>query len=103
MGLAISPALASAALKRLEATLGWRLLARTTRTLRLTEEGANYLRHAREALRLLQEGQDALQQGQDTPGGLLRIAMPSDLGRNFLLRWLDEFQALYPRVSFQLS
>lgn len=101
--LAISPALASAALKRLEATLGWRLLARTTRTLRLTEEGANYLRHAREALRLLQEGQDALQQGQDTPGGLLRIAMPSDLGRNFLLRWLDEFQALYPRVSFQLS
>lgn len=101
--LAISPALASAALKRLEATLGWRLLARTTRTLRLTEEGANYLRHARVALRLLQEGQDALQQGQDTPGGLLRIAMPSDLGRNFLLRWLDEFQALYPRVSFQLS
>ncbi|WP_374358976.1 LysR family transcriptional regulator [Pseudoduganella danionis] len=101
--LAISPALASAALKRLETALGWRLLARTTRSLRLTEEGENYLRHAREALRLLQEGQEALQQGQDTPGGLLRIAMPSDLGRNFLVRWLDEFQTRYPRVSFQLS
>lgn len=101
--LAISPALASAALKRLETALGWRLLARTTRSLRLTEEGENYLRHAREALRLLQEGQDALQQGQETPGGLLKVAMPSDLGRNYLLRWLDEFQARYPRVSFQLS
>lgn len=101
--LAISPALASAALKRLEDALGRRLLARTTRTLRLTEEGEHYLRHAREALRLLQEGQQALQQGQDTPGGLLKIAMPSDLGRNMLVGWLDQFQARYPRVSFQLS
>lgn len=101
--LSISPALASAALKRLESVLGWRLFARTTRSLRLTEEGENYLRHAREALRLLQEGQEALQQGQDTPGGLLKIAMPSDLGRNYLMYWLDEFQTRYPRVSFQLS
>jgi len=101
--LSISPALASAALKRLESVLGWRLFARTTRSLRLTEEGENYLRHAREALRLLQEGREALQQGQDTPGGLLKIAMPSDLGRNYLMHWLDEFQARYPRVSFQLS
>ncbi|MYM38221.1 LysR family transcriptional regulator [Duganella qianjiadongensis] len=101
--LSISPALASAALKRLESVLGWRLFARTTRSLRLTEEGENYLRHAREALRLLQEGQEALQQGQETPGGLLKIAMPSDLGRNYLMHWLDEFQTRYPRVSFQLS
>lgn len=101
--LSISPALASAALKRLESVLGWRLFARTTRSLRLTEEGENYLRHAREALRLLQEGLEALQQGQDTPGGLLKIAMPSDLGRNYLMYWLDEFQTRYPRVSFQLS
>lgn len=29
--------------------------------------------------------------------------MPSDLGRNVLLEWLDEFQVLYPSVSLQIS
>lgn len=101
--LEISPALASAAVKRLEGELGLRLFARTTRSLRLTEEGEHYLRHAREALRLLKEGHDALIQGQETLGGTLKISMPSDLGRNMVVGWLDQFQALYPKVSFQLS
>lgn len=101
--LEISPALASAAVKRLEGVLGLRLFARTTRSLRLTEEGEHYLRHAREALRLLKEGHDALRQGQETLGGTLKISMPSDLGRNMLVGWLDQFQALYPKVGFQLG
>lgn len=101
--LEMSPALASAALKRLEGALGLRLFARTTRSLRLTEEGEQYLAHAREALRQLKEGHDRLVQRQETPGGVLKIAMPSDLGRNILLGWLDRFQALYPNVQYQLS
>ncbi|WP_432383075.1 LysR family transcriptional regulator [Duganella sp. P38] len=101
--LEISPALASAAVKRLEAELKLRLFARTTRSLRLTEEGEHYLRHAREALRLLKEGHDALIQGQEALGGTLKISMPSDLGRNMVLGWLDAFQAQYPKVSLQLS
>jgi DNA-binding transcriptional LysR family regulator len=101
--LEISPALASAAVKRLEGELKLRLFARTTRSLRLTEEGEHYLRHAREALRLLKEGHDALIQGKETLGGTLKISMPSDLGRNMVVGWLDEFQALYPKVSLQLG
>ncbi|MRW94260.1 LysR family transcriptional regulator [Duganella sp. FT80W] len=101
--LEISPALASAAVKRLEGELKLRLFARTTRSLRLTEEGEHYLRHAREALRLLKEGHDALIQGQETLGGTLKISMPSDLGRNLVVGWLDQFQAQYPKVSLQLS
>jgi DNA-binding transcriptional LysR family regulator len=101
--LEISPALASAAVKRLEGQLGLRLFARTTRSLRLTEEGEHYLRHAREALRLLKEGHDALIQGQDSLGGMLKISMPSDLGRNLLVGWLDQFQSQYPKVNYQLS
>jgi DNA-binding transcriptional LysR family regulator len=101
--LEISPALASAGVKRLERELGLRLFARTTRSLRLTEEGEHYLRHAREALRLLKDGHDALIQGQESLGGTLKISMPSDLGRNMLVGWLDQFQAQYPKVNFQLS
>jgi len=101
--LEISPALASAAVKRLEGELNLRLFARTTRSLRLTEEGEHYLRHAREALRLLKEGHDALIQGKETLGGTLKISMPSDLGRNLVVGWLDQFQALYPKVVLQLG
>lgn len=101
--LEISPALASAAVKRLEGELGWRLFARTTRSLRLTEEGERYLRYARAALRALKDGHDALTEGKDVLGGVLKISMPSDLGRNMLVGWLDQFQSLYPKVSYQLS
>lgn len=101
--LGISPALASAAVKRLEGTLGMRLLARTTRSLSLTAEGTQYLEHAREALRLLRAGHEALLAGKDSFGGTLKIAMPSDLGRNLMLGWLDTFQQRYPKLQYQLS
>jgi len=101
--IGISPALASAAVKRLEGELGLRLLTRTTRSLSLTAEGTQYLEHAREALRLLRAGHDALLAGKDSFGGTLKIAMPSDLGRNLILGWLDAFQARHPTLHYQLS
>ncbi|MET3131594.1 DNA-binding transcriptional LysR family regulator [Oxalobacteraceae bacterium GrIS 1.11] len=101
--LDISPALASVAVKRLEGTLGLRLFARTTRSLRLTEDGEHYLLHAREALRLLKEGHAALIHGKDSVGGTLKISMPSDLGRNIMLGWLDKFQSLYQAIRYQLN
>ena len=101
--LGISPALASAAVKRLEGELGLRLFVRTTRSLSLTAEGTQYLEHAREALRLLRAGRDALAAGKDSFGGTLKIAMPSDLGRNLLLGWLDAFQLRHPKLQYQLS
>ena len=101
--LGISPALASAAVKRLEGELGLRLFVRTTRSLSLTAEGTQYLEHAREALRLMRAGRDALAAGKDSFGGTLKIAMPSDLGRNLLLGWLDAFQLRHPKLQYQLS
>ncbi len=101
--LGISPALASAAVKRLEGELGLRLFLRTTRSLSLTADGTHYLDPAREALRLLRAGSDALAASKDSFGGTLKIAMPSDLGRNLLLGWLDAFQRRHPRLHYQLS
>ena len=101
--IGISPALASAAVKRLEGELGLRLFVRTTRSLSLTAEGTQYIEPAREALRLLRAGGDALAAGKDSFGGTLKIAMPSDLGRNLLLGWLDAFQRRHPKLHYQLS
>lgn len=100
--LDISPALASGAVQRLEGSLGARLFVRSTRRLRLSEHGERYLSHARQALDALSNGEFALDKGRDEIAGTIRLSMPSDIGRNVLLPWLDEFQQLHPKVSLHL-
>ncbi|WP_411829977.1 LysR family transcriptional regulator [Pseudomonas frederiksbergensis] len=100
--LDISPALASVAVQRLEASLGVRLFVRSTRRLRLSDDGERYLSHARQALEALDNGELVLAQGRDEICGTLRLSMPSDIGRNLLLPWLDEFQQLHPKVLLHL-
>ena len=102
--LDLTPAAASAALKRLEAELGVALFVRSTRSLRLTQEGALFLEHCRPALAALQQVQGQLAGGR--AGGLrgtLQLAAPSDLGRNVLLPWLDAFQAEHPGIDIRLQ
>ncbi|WP_323166153.1 LysR family transcriptional regulator [Pseudomonas bubulae] len=98
----MSPAVASAALKRIEALLGARLLARSTRSLRLTAEGEGFLEYARTALASLDEGRRLLARGQDQVSGVLQLSAPSDFGRNLLLPWLDEFQREHPQLTVRL-
>jgi len=101
-GLGLTPAAASIALKRLETRLGTRLLARSTRSMRLTEEGRRYLDSVREALAALAEGEQALKQQSQGLTGLLQLAAPSDFGRNVVLGWLDEFKLEHPHIRLQL-
>ncbi|MFT3850291.1 MAG: LysR family transcriptional regulator [Propionivibrio sp.] len=101
--LELTPAAASAALKRLEAELQAALFVRSTRSLRLTHEGERFLAYCRVALEALREGQEALASGRHQVRGTLQIAAPSDLGRNALLGWLEEFRVLYPAVRFRLQ
>ncbi|WHS59831.1 LysR family transcriptional regulator [Pseudomonas sp. G2-4] len=98
----LSAAVASAALKRIEHQLGARLLARSTRSLRLTAEGEGFLEYARAALGSLEEGRRLLTSGQDQVSGVLQLSAPSDLGRNLLLPWLDAFQREHPGLTVRL-
>lgn len=98
----LSPAVASAALKRIEVQLGARLLARSTRSLRLTAEGQGFLDYARTALSSLDEGRRLLARGQDQVSGVLQLSAPSDFGRNLLLPWLDAFQREHPQLTVRL-
>ncbi|MDP5238713.1 LysR family transcriptional regulator [Uliginosibacterium sp. 31-16] len=101
--LDLTPAAASAALKRLEAELQAPLFVRSTRSLRLTSEGERFLAYCRVALDALREGQAALSAERQQIKGTLQIAAPSDLGRNALLGWLDEFRVLHPQIRFRLQ
>nr|WP_315449048.1 LysR family transcriptional regulator [uncultured Pseudomonas sp.] len=100
--LELTPAAASIALKRLETRLGIRLLARSTRSMRLTEEGRRYLESVRLALATLADGEQALKQQTEGLSGVLQLAAPSDFGRNVLLPWLDEFKREHPNIQLQL-
>ncbi|MEX3947866.1 LysR family transcriptional regulator [Paraburkholderia sp. EG287B] len=100
--LDLTPAVASAGLKRLETELGTRLLARSTRSLRLTPDGERYLEYARGVMEQVEAGQNAVAHGRKMIGGMVSLSIPSDLGRNVLAPWLDDFQAQHPAVSFQV-
>ena len=101
--LDISPAVASAGLKRLEADLDTALFVRTTRSMRLTQAGERLLARARPLLDGLREAEDELRADSDKVEGQLQISMPSDLGRHVVLPWLNEFQARHPGVKLRLQ
>lgn len=101
--LQVTPAAASAMLRRLEARVGARLFERTTRSMRPTAAGAVLADYARRAIELLEEG--AAQIGDDVQRlrGTIRVAGSSDLTRNVLLPWLDAFLHQHPGVDVNLS
>ncbi|MDE1179560.1 LysR family transcriptional regulator [Paraburkholderia sp.] len=101
--LGLTPAAASARLGKLEARLKTRLFERTTRQLRLTDEGRLYVTCCRQALQSLDDAEAALQAGQNLVRGKVRISATSDFGRNLLMHWLDEFNVHYPDVTFALT
>ena len=108
--LDLGPVQASATIARLERELGARLFERSTRRLRLTEAGEQWLPHARQVLAAWEVGQAALRDtaGTDQPlSGRLRISLPSDIGRQHLWRWIEEFAAAEdgpgPQLELRIS
>lgn len=101
-GLDLTPAAASAALKRLEEELQAPLFVRSTRSLRLTREGEVFLAHCRPALAALRDAKLELASGRQQVRGMLQLAAPSDFGRNLLLPWLEAFQQLHPGIQYRL-
>lgn len=99
----LSPAATSAAVKRLEAELGTPLFIRSTRSLRLTHPGEVFLEHCEQALQLVGDGFQAVRTGQTVIRDVLQLSMPSDVGRHYLLPWLDDFMERYPKVDVRLQ
>jgi DNA-binding transcriptional LysR family regulator len=97
------PGQVSAAIMRLERDLDLRLFARSTRSLRLTDEGERYLPYAREIIDLLHSGRDAMRRDDAELTGTLLLAAPSDFGRNILLPWLGDFRRRHPRLEMRLQ
>ena len=94
-------ATASAALKRVERALGAELFVRTTRQLRLSSAGERYIPQCEQALLMLDQARQNMKDDLDIVDGELRISLSSDLGRNLVTPWLDEFMETYSNVSLR--
>src|SRR6201985_3314600 len=90
------------AVQRLEVRLGTRLLHRTTRAVRLTEDGEIYLEAARSALDGLNEAEVALSARRDEPVGRVRLDVPIGFGR-LLFATVESVRRSYPKVTIELS
>lgn len=100
--LEISPAVASAAIKRLEQSLNTALFVRTTRSLSMTQAGQLYLEHAKNALQAVKLGEAAIALKQGDISGRLSVSVPSDLGRGMLRSVFNGFQRSHPNLTIKL-
>lgn len=96
--LGMSPAAASAAIKRLEQRVDSQLIERSTRSLRLTQAGETFLGHCQQSQLALEEGLAALRQGREQLSGDIHLGAPSDLGRDRLDTLLEPFRQRHPQV-----
>lgn len=87
----------------LEASLGERLLQRTTRRLMLTEFGAALLEHARKLADQVEEAAALAQHRQAAPSGKLRISVPHDFANIGMTELIARFAERYPAVSLELD
>lgn len=86
----------------LERGLGAALLLRSTRRLRLTEQGRHYYEACAGALEQLEQARLQLGQLQSEPQGQLRISASVPIGITLVQPWLEAFQLRYPKIRVEL-
>ncbi|ACI50835.1 MULTISPECIES: LysR family transcriptional regulator [Acetobacteraceae] len=96
----VSRPVATAAIKALESRLGVRLLQRSTRHVRPTEEGIAYYRRC---IAILADLEDADRNAGGTVSGVLRVDMVGYLARTVLLPALPNFLARHPALTVHLG
>lgn len=100
--LGLSKARVSMAIRGLEADVGSRLLQRSTRAVRLTPDGEEFVARARQ---LVNDAEDlaSLFQAPSSLRGRVRVDMPQSLARSIFIPRLPELLAAHPHLEVQLS
>jgi DNA-binding transcriptional LysR family regulator len=88
----------SGRVQRLEASLGVRLLNRTSRRFGVTEIGREFYDHALTALEKAGIAEDSVRQHLTEPSGIVRITTPAAIAQFALRDLLPNFMARYPKV-----
>ena len=92
----------SRSVARLEANLGVRLLERTSRQIRLTDEGVAFHGYCQRVLAELREAESMMGKLRTRPQGRLGISMTYGFGAEFLNDSLVCFAEEYPEIELHL-
>src|SRR5919197_1373137 len=98
-----SRVVATGSLAAVEARLGVRLINRTTRSLRLTDEGANYHETCSRLLAEIEEADAAVAAGRAEPQGVLKAAVSAAFGNQHVAPLIPRFAERYPKVHLALT
>ena len=93
----------SRALQRLESKLNVTLLERTTRKLKLTQEGQLFLEKARKIIHDLNEAEDALLKSDSDTAGLIRVDSAASFVTHVIAPLITEFTHYYPNIEIELN
>jgi DNA-binding transcriptional LysR family regulator len=100
--LQISTPMLTHQIKRLEESLGKKLLHRTTRYVSLTEAGEVYLIRAQKILAEIQDARSEICQLEVKPHGVLRLSIPNSFNSVAFVKHLISFSEKYPKIQLQV-
>ncbi|HJV24939.1 MAG TPA: LysR family transcriptional regulator [Aromatoleum sp.] len=101
--MGISASALSQSVRSLEGRLGVRLLARTTRRVGLTQEGARLLEGVRRGLGELGDALATVDHAREQPSGTVRITMPRIAYAQYFAPHVAAFAREYPDVGIEFS
>ncbi|WP_439404513.1 LysR substrate-binding domain-containing protein [Bradyrhizobium sp. DASA03076] len=101
--LGVTPSAISQAVRTLEARVGAALFIRTTRSVGLTEAGAQFLSRAKPAFEELLAASNVARDLGQRPSGLLRLTVPRAVVPILLEPLIASFCEAYPEVEVEIS
>ena len=101
--LDVPRATATHAIKEMEASLGARLLERTTRQVRPTADGQAFYERCRRILAELEDAEAALSTSTANPRGTLRLDLHGVHAREIILPRIALFRQRYPQIELVIS
>jgi DNA-binding transcriptional LysR family regulator len=101
--LGISKAAMSQRIAELEKVAGVPLVRRTTRSVQLTEAGANLVENTRGAFEQIAASFSSVRDLAGTPAGKLRVTAPVAFARQQLVHRIPEFVKAFPAVRIELE
>ncbi len=91
----------SRVISRLEKRLGVSLLHRSTRSLNVTETGADFYQRAVSILDALAEAEAAIDHAKSEPYGTLKVNAGGEFGQLVVNDWVKEYLKRYPKVRIE--
>jgi DNA-binding transcriptional LysR family regulator len=100
--IGLSRAVVSYHIKKLESQLGVKLLNRSTRSIGLTEAGAEYYQSCRIIADQASSANQKIENLKNEPEGLLKITCPVNVGLQMVVPALNDFRRLYPKIELDV-